>query len=195
MSDQDRAPQPEKKQRPQSAARDGARRAARKPYASPKLTRHGTIVTVTAVSGDSDSVIFESDRALKQGVVPVDGSQVLGRVAALPISTWSYRGESTRHLGPMAQDFSSAFGLGTDDRHIHVADASGVGLAAIQGLHEIVQAQAARLAALERELATLRESHRDGHARATVRAHSAPRRTTHGTVEAHTAADPGSVPP
>ncbi len=152
---------------PLSTTGDRVGRAVSKPYVAPKLTRHGTIVRQTAV-GDSDSVIFESDRALKSGIAPVDGSQVLARVAALPISTWSYRGQSARHLGPMAQDFSSAFGLGADDRHIHVVDASGVSLAAIQGLHGIVQAQAARLAALERELALLRES-----------------------VETHTAADPG----
>jgi hypothetical protein len=56
----------------------------------------------------------------------------------------------------MAQDFSAAFGLGADDRHIHTVDASGVALAALQGLHAVVEAQAARLATLERELAALR---------------------------------------
>ena len=41
-----------------------------------------------------------------------------------------------RHLGPMAQDFRSAFGLGEDNRHIDtVADSEGVALAAIQGLY------------------------------------------------------------
>jgi hypothetical protein len=164
-----------------SATGDRVGRTLRKPYASPKLTRHGTIVRQTAtVGGDTDSFIFESDRALKSGIAPVDGAQVLARTAALPISTWSYRGESARHLGPMAQDFSAAFGLGADDRHIHVVDASGVALAAIQGLHGIVQAQAARLAALERELAMLRES-----------PDASPRLPKHGGVEAHTAADPG----
>ena len=56
----------------------------------------------------------------------------------------------------MAQDFFAAFGLGADDRHIHTVDAGGVALAALQGLHAMVHAQAARLAALERELAALR---------------------------------------
>jgi hypothetical protein len=131
--------------------------SARKPYTVPRLTRHGSIVTQTAVSVfDGGSVLPQSDRALKEGLAPVDPRQVLARVAALPIGTWSYKGETVRHLGPMAQDFAAAFGLGADDRHIHVIDASGVALTAIQGLHAVVQAQAARMAALEREVAALR---------------------------------------
>jgi hypothetical protein len=56
----------------------------------------------------------------------------------------------------MAQDFAAAFGLGADDRHIFPLDAGGVALAAIQGLHGLVQAQGTRLEALERELTALR---------------------------------------
>jgi hypothetical protein len=96
-----------------------------------------------------------SDRALKTDFGPVDPGEILAGVVALPIETWSYRGETVRHLGPMAQDFA-AFGLGADDRHIAVVDASGVALAAIQGLHALLAAQAARLAALEGECAALR---------------------------------------
>jgi hypothetical protein len=125
----------------------------RKPYSAPRLTKHGSIVTETATDGSSR---FASDRALKDGLAPVDPRQVLAWVAALPIATWSYQGETVRHLGPMAQDFSAAFSLGADDRHIHVIDASGVALTAIQGLHALVQAQATRLATIEGELAGLR---------------------------------------
>jgi hypothetical protein len=56
----------------------------------------------------------------------------------------------------MAQDFAAAFGLGADDRRIHALDANGVALAAIQGIHALVEGQAARLAALERQCAELR---------------------------------------
>jgi hypothetical protein len=80
----------------------------------------------------------------------------LAAVVALPIERWSYRDEPARHLGPMAQDFAAAFGLGQDDRHIFPLDAAGVALAAIQGLHGLVEAQAARLQALGREVAALR---------------------------------------
>jgi hypothetical protein len=68
---------------------------------------------------------------------------VLERLADVPIQTWRYKGqdESITHMGPTAQDFYSAFGLGIDDRHIVTVDADGVALAAIQGLYELVKEQ------------------------------------------------------
>lgn len=65
---------------------------------------------------------------------------MLDRLADLPVSVWSYGwdDESVRHLGPMAQDFASAFGLGDSDRVIHMSDAVGVCMAAIQALRERV---------------------------------------------------------
>ncbi len=42
-------------------------------------------------------------------------------------------------MGPVAQDFRAAFGLGEDDKHISTVDADGVALAAIQALYRQVQ--------------------------------------------------------
>ena len=68
---------------------------------------------------------------------------------------WRYKEErsGSRHIGPMAQDFHVAFGLGDSERHISTVDADGVALAAIQGLHQLVQRQAATIQALEARLA------------------------------------------
>jgi hypothetical protein len=60
-------------------------------------------------------------------------------------------------MGPTAQDFYAAFGLEEDERHISTIDADGVALAAIQGLREQVQEQAARIQALEAENATMQQ--------------------------------------
>lgn len=80
-----------------------------------------------------------SDRNAKKDFVPVKPQQVLARVASMPLSTWTYKSEpGVRHMGPMAQDFRAAFGLGTDDKSIVTVDADGVALAAIQGLNEKV---------------------------------------------------------
>lgn len=102
-----------------------------------------------------------SDRNMKTEISPVDARAVLAKVAALPIATWSYRGSQgtagPRHLGPMAQDFRAAFGLGDDDRHIAPVDASGVSLAAIQGLNDLVHQLADTVAGLERQLAEQRD--------------------------------------
>jgi hypothetical protein len=82
-----------------------------------------------------------SDRNEKKNLSPVDPREVLERVSALGIARWNYKSEadSTQHVGPMAQDFHAAFGLGDSDKSIATIDADGVALAAIQGLYQIVQ--------------------------------------------------------
>src|SRR5207244_3120161 len=80
-----------------------------------------------------------SDRGLKENVEPLDARDILQRVSAMPITHWNVKGfPAVRHIGPMAQDFHAAFGLSDDDRHIGTADAQGVALAAIQGLHQLM---------------------------------------------------------
>ena len=78
-----------------------------------------------------------SDRNAKTNNATVDGRDVLERLAAIPIATWNYRSQpaTVHHIGPMAQDFARAFGVGEDDKHISTVDADGVALAAIQGLN------------------------------------------------------------
>ncbi|MDB4980752.1 MAG: hypothetical protein JWM82_1504 [Myxococcales bacterium] len=94
-----------------------------------------------------------SDRNQKKNITPVDAAAILDKVSRLPISAWTYNKESAevRHLGPMAQDFRAAFGLGDDDRTYYAVDAQGVALAAIKALNEQMNAQEARIKKLERE--------------------------------------------
>ncbi|MGD8599457.1 MAG: tail fiber domain-containing protein [Anaerolineae bacterium] len=101
----------------------------------------------------------DSDQEAKENFAPVDGQDVLAQVVAMPIQTWNYKAEdpAVRRMGPTAQDFYAAFGLGEDERHISTIDADGVALAAIQGLYEQVQEQAARIQALEAENATMQQ--------------------------------------
>jgi trimeric autotransporter adhesin len=81
--------------------------------------------------------VSASDRNLKENFLPVDPRDVLEKVTALPITAWNYKEDrSSRHVGPMAQDFYAAFGVGPDDKHIATVDADGVALAAIQGLSQ-----------------------------------------------------------
>lgn len=99
-----------------------------------------------------------SDRAAKRDIVPVDPGAILQKVIELPVSKWSYRADRTgaEHIGPMAQDFYAAFGLGSTDRAYDPVDAHGVAFASIQALHEMVQAQGARIERLEAENRALR---------------------------------------
>ena len=109
-----------------------------------------------------------SDRAAKENFTPVDSARVLEKVVSLPIAHWNFKQETgVQHVGPMAQDFHAAFGVGTDDRHIATVDADGVALAAIQGLNEKVEVRSqkseasirdleAKNATLEKEVAELK---------------------------------------
>jgi hypothetical protein len=99
-----------------------------------------------------------SDRNVKAGFAPVDAKEILEKVAALPITRWHYTNDAdTPHLGPVAQDFYAAFGVGPDDKHITTVDEGGVALAAIQGLNEVVKAKEAKISALEKRVADLEQ--------------------------------------
>jgi len=81
-----------------------------------------------------------SSRQFKKGFAPIDSRDVLEKLADLPLTQWQYQGEDgVHHIGPVAEDFRAAFGLGHDERYITTIDADGVALAAIQGLHQLVQ--------------------------------------------------------
>ncbi len=78
-----------------------------------------------------------SDINSKTAITDIDAQEILSLVTALPVTKWEYkdaRGEA--HIGPMAQDFYAAFGLGNSETGISTIDTSGVALAAIQALNE-----------------------------------------------------------
>jgi trimeric autotransporter adhesin len=95
----------------------------------------------------SDSGLWQnaSDRNRKTAFATVNPLEVLAKVAAMPVQSWRYTNETdiVRHLGPTAQDFKAAFGLGTDDKSIGTVDEGGVALAAIQGLNQKLEEQRA----------------------------------------------------
>ncbi|RMG99446.1 MAG: hypothetical protein D6706_05395, partial [Chloroflexi bacterium] len=95
-----------------------------------------------------------SDRNIKENFRPVDSEEILELVVRLPIETWNYKNQSEeiRHMGPTAQDFYAAFGLGEDNKHISTVDVAGVSLAAIQGLYAQNQALQAENAALQQRV-------------------------------------------
>ncbi|MEV4950054.1 tail fiber domain-containing protein [Streptomyces sp. NPDC053755] len=88
---------------------------------------------------------------------PLNGFDILQRVVDLPVSTWRYRAgpDTVRHLGPMAQDWWEAFGLGGDDRTISPVDTNGVALVCVQALHRLLQDSRAEIADLRAEVARL----------------------------------------
>ena len=100
--------------------------------APPNTTRVDVTTTGVTVTGTFNN---SSDRNAKQDFAPVDAAEVLAKVQQLPLSEWSYKEDATtRHIGPMGQDFYALFNVGTDEKHIAPIDEGGVALAAIQGL-------------------------------------------------------------
>ena len=98
-----------------------------------------------------------SMRASKENFESADGSELLARLERMPISRWNYIGEPAgeRHLGPVAEDFHAAFGLGASDRYIAPADEAGVALASVKALQEKLKQRDQEIDALERRLRAL----------------------------------------
>ncbi len=78
-----------------------------------------------------------SDKNLKRNIREVNNSDLLEKVASLPIYQWSYKtqDESIEHIGPMAQDFYKTFNVGDNNTSIGALDPAGISLAAIKQLH------------------------------------------------------------
>ena len=113
-----------------------------------------------------------SSRTWKDAFAAIDPMAVLDKLVAMPVQTWFYKGNHSdgQHIGPVAEDFAKAFGLGSNEKYIGTVDESGVALAAIQGLNTKVESENARLreqnAALQSRLdrVTARLDKLEGHA-------------------------------
>ena len=100
----------------------------------------------------------------------MDERKVLERLSEVPITRWNMKGQNpnVHHLGPVAQDFHAAFGLGEDDEHINTGDALDVAFAAIQGLYQVVQEKEEQVAAYQQQVDTLHQQNEDLAARVTA---------------------------
>ncbi len=116
-----------------------------------KLHVVGNILATGTVTGSSD-------RNVKENFSPVNPQEVLEKVATIPISRWNYKTENdVTHVGPMAQDFYSAFQVGLNDKTISMVDADGVALAAIQGLNQKLAAKESKIQQLEKQNESLEQ--------------------------------------
>jgi hypothetical protein len=98
-----------------------------------------------------------SDVNRKENFRVLDGAEVLAKLAAMSIREWNYKSQDAaiRHVGPTAQDFHAAFGLGEDPLRISTIDADGIALAGVSALARENTALKAQLAALSARLAAL----------------------------------------
>ena len=105
-----------------------------------RLSRQGSGVVEMEIFNNGNvtiagSLTENSDVNAKTAITDVNPEKILSLVTELPLSQWEYkdaRGET--HIGPMAQDFYAAFGLGASETGISTIDTAGVALVAIQAL-------------------------------------------------------------
>ena len=121
---------------------------------------NAVISTSTGAYLGTDGVWHDvSDVNRKHLFADVSGEDVLMRLRTLPITTWTYKvdADDVRHLGPTAQDFHAAFGLGRDPTTIAGVDEGGVALAAAQALEARTATQAEEIQRLRGENAAQTE--------------------------------------
>ncbi|MEW5926894.1 MAG: tail fiber domain-containing protein [Gemmatimonadota bacterium] len=113
-------------------------------------------VEVAAGGGSWSSI---SDRNRKENFLGMGGEEVLMRLRGVPVTTWNYKTQdrSIRHMGPMAQDFRAAFGLGESELLINTVDIDGVNMAAVKALEARTTRQQERITELEARNAALEE--------------------------------------
>lgn len=105
-----------------------------------RLSRQGSGVVEMEILNNGNMVISGtltelSDINSKTAITEVNPEEILSLISNLPVSQWEYkdaRGEL--HIGPMAQDFYAAFGLGASEIGISSVDTAGVALVAIKAL-------------------------------------------------------------
>ena len=121
-------------------------------------TANGTTTGVSLAAGTGTWTSL-SDRNAKANFEKVNAADVLAKVAAMPVMTWNYKtqAEEIRHIGPTAQDFRAAFGVGESETGITTVDADGVALAAIQGLVEELKDRDRKIAELEMRTAEVND--------------------------------------
>ena len=117
-------------------------------YTNPNLTSGVTL----APNGSSWASL--SDANAKENFSDVDGEDLLGKLAAMPVREWNYKAQDAaiRHMGPTAQDFRAAFGLGDFPLRINTIDSDGVTLAGVKALEARTRALADENAALRAAL-------------------------------------------
>ncbi len=118
------------------------------------------------LSTGSGTWVCSSSRTIKSGFQPIKGEELLARLNKLPLSTWRFSADDTggRHLGPVAEDFYAAYGLGMSDKNIGVQDLAGVALAAAQALERRtaeLHTRAAEVDGLKAQVRALEEKLRD----------------------------------
>lgn len=118
-------------------------------------TGFGAVRTGVQIGRGQNSWASISDSTKKERFRPINQTELLHKIGAMPLTTWNYKGQhSIRHYGPMAQDFYAAFGhdgLGQVgcDTLIYSHDFAGITFAGVQALIKENEQLKAKLVQIE----------------------------------------------
>lgn len=84
------------------------------------------------------AAIFASSEELKEDIEPIEDDSTLEKFGQIFAKKWRYKGDSAKHVGPMAESFKEVFEHG-DGRSINVIDAIGELFAGVGALARKVQ--------------------------------------------------------
>lgn len=103
----------------------------------------------------ANGVLLTSASSTKTDFKEINEVDILDKLTSLEVKQWRYKeGPVRTHIGPMAEDFHSAFGLGTD-KQIDLIDMNGVLVASNQALNAKVEQQATYIKDLEDRLSAV----------------------------------------
>lgn len=109
--------------------------------------RRGYVLNTSGYRSDATGVYLEggdgawntvSDKNKKENYTKIDKQKILDKLIVMPIEQWNYTAQEDNitHIGPYAQDFNKAYGLGDGKLSINTIDSDGIALASIQALAE-----------------------------------------------------------
>jgi hypothetical protein len=123
--------------------------------AVPVLLQHqGRLLDASGVVGgahcDGTDWVNASDENAKENFEQVDGAGLLEKLSDLEITKWDHKGnDAAEHIGPAAQGFKNAIGVGADDKSISTIDPSEIALAAVKELYAQLKRKDAEIQCLQ----------------------------------------------
>jgi len=109
------------------------------PTLGPLVTNAGAYVTTGGVWTNA------SDVNMKENFTQMDSRSILDKIVALPVQKWNYKSESSSitHIGPTAQDFYTAFGVGNNNTSISTIDPAGIALLGLKAIGSAINLSSA----------------------------------------------------
>ena len=133
-----------------------------------EMYSNGIMTTGVRLAPGAGSWASVSDRNLKENFTDLNMELMLNKYMNIKIQSWNYISQGPNdtlglyevgipHIGPMAQDYYGAFGLGVSDKYITTLDMAGVNMAIIQELLRRDEEREKRMMEIEAELEELKK--------------------------------------